>query len=126
MELVHCSPTILNGKWHAAKEKAEARLDGGKTAEVVLKIRRHDIRAVVMKNLKYGECGATTVFVMMPNEVEAYRAGENHSEFKGIQRLHDHARYQLRDVAAADCENENRYRRICATDCVVELRTFAA
>jgi hypothetical protein len=72
-------------EWNAEPTRAVARLDGGKTAEVVL--RRTDAAMgdgpVVIKNLKYWGVPRNDGFIMMPNEVEAYRAGEKAFEFKG-------------------------------------------
>lgn len=72
-------------EWKATKDRAEARLDGGKTAEVVL---RHNPSAMtseptVIKNLKYWGVPRNDGFVLMPNEVEAYRMGNKPFEFKG-------------------------------------------
>ena len=71
-------------EWNATKEKAEARLDGGKTAEVVLKkFAGMTAEPVVMKNLKYWGAPRNDGFVMMPNDVQAYRVGDKPFEFKG-------------------------------------------
>ena len=70
--------------WSAAKNRAEARLDGGKSAEVVLQRTQGMTDApVVIKNLKYWGAPRNDGFVLMPNEVEAYRAGDKPFEFKG-------------------------------------------
>ncbi len=71
-------------EWKFTKDRAEARLDGGKTAEVVL--RRNPGMTddpVVIKNLKYWGAPRNDGFVLMPNEIEAYRAGDKPFEFKG-------------------------------------------
>ena len=73
-------------EWKADARSAHARLDGGKVAEVVL--RHPDASAmadgpVVIKNLKYFGVPRNTGFIMMPNEVEAYRAGDKAFEYKG-------------------------------------------
>jgi hypothetical protein len=71
-------------KWQYDKDGAHALLDGGKTAEV--KLRRFQgmtDEPVVVRNLKYWGAPRNDGFVMMPNEVEAYRAGPNAFEFKG-------------------------------------------
>lgn len=71
-------------EWKFTKDRAEARLDGGKTAEVVL--RRNPgmtDEPVVIKNLKYWSAPRNDGFVLMPNEVEAYRVGDKPFEFKG-------------------------------------------
>lgn len=73
-------------EWNAEPTRAVARLGGGKVAEVVL--RRPDGSAsgdgpVVIKNLKYFGVPRNDGFIMMPNEVEAYRIGDKAFEFKG-------------------------------------------
>jgi len=71
-------------EWKYTKDHAEARLDGGKTAEVVL--RRYQgmtDEPIVIKNLKYWGAPRNDGFLMMPNEVEAYRAGDKPFEYKG-------------------------------------------
>lgn len=72
-------------EWKADPMRAEARLDGGKVAEVILK--RSDSAMsdgpVVIKNLKYWGVPRNEGFIMMPNEVEAYRGGEKPFEYKG-------------------------------------------
>lgn len=72
-------------EWRADPKRAEARLAGGKIAEVIL--RRPDSamndEPVVIRNLRYWGAPRNEGFIMMPNEVEAYRAGERPFEFKG-------------------------------------------
>jgi hypothetical protein len=71
-------------KWQFDKDGAHALLDGGKIAEV--KLRRFPgmtDEPVVIHNLRYWGAPRNDGFVMMPNEVEAYRAGPNAFEFKG-------------------------------------------
>ena len=71
-------------KWHFDKDGAHALLDGGKTAEV--KLRRFPgmtDEPVVIRNLRYWGAPRNDGFIMMPNEVEAYRTGPNAFEFKG-------------------------------------------
>lgn len=71
-------------EWKATKDSAVARLDGGKAAEVVLtRFQGNTDDPVVVKNLKYWGAPRNEGFVMMPNEVEAYRLGEKAFEFKG-------------------------------------------
>ena len=70
--------------WKFDNDSAVALLDGGKTAEVRLKRFPGMTSApVVIKNLKYWGAPRNEGFVMMPNEVEAYRVGPNAFEFKG-------------------------------------------
>lgn len=71
-------------EWSATQERAEARLDGGKTAEVALrKAQGATDDAIVIKNLKYDAAPRNDGFILMPNEVEAYRVGAKAFEFKG-------------------------------------------
>ena len=71
-------------KWEFTKDEAHALLDGGKTAEVKLKrFAGMTDEPVVVKNLRYWGAPRNDGFVLMPNEVEAYRVGPNAFEFKG-------------------------------------------
>ncbi len=71
-------------KWEFNKESAHALLDGGKTAEVKLKRMPGLTDApVVIRNLKYWGAPRNDGFVLMPNELEAYRTGPKAFEFKG-------------------------------------------
>jgi hypothetical protein len=71
--------------WEASEERAVALLDGGKAGEVRL------MRAptamgdgpVVINNLQYWGAPRNDGFVLMPNEVDAYRLGEKAFEYKG-------------------------------------------
>jgi hypothetical protein len=72
--------------WQYSDDSAVATIDGGKTAEVRLKRPSGSANAagpVVIKNLKYWGAPRNDGFVLMPNEVEAYRVGPNAFEFKG-------------------------------------------
>lgn len=72
-------------EWAAQEDSAVARLGGGKSAEVVLKQveGRMEEGPVVIDNLKYWGVPRNDGFVLMPNEVEAYRKGDKPFEFKG-------------------------------------------
>jgi hypothetical protein len=73
-------------EWTAEAQSAHARLGGGKIAEVSL---RHPAASassdgpIVIKNLKYFGVPRNEGFIMMPNEVEAYRIGDKAFEYKG-------------------------------------------
>ena len=72
-------------EWNGGKDRAVARLDGGKAGEIVL---AHNPTAMspeptVIKNLKYFAAPRNDGFVLMPAEVEAYRRGDNQFEYKG-------------------------------------------
>ena len=70
--------------WTPGKDAAWATIDGGKTAEVRLKrFQGMTSEPIVIKNLKYWGAPRNDGFIVMPNEVEAYRVGEKAFEFKG-------------------------------------------
>ncbi len=70
--------------WTASKDHAEAKLDGGKSAEVVLnRFPGNTSDPVVIKNLKYWGTPRNDGFVLMPSDVEAFRVGDKPFEFKG-------------------------------------------
>jgi hypothetical protein len=71
-------------EWKLTKDRAEARLNGGKTAEIVLsKAQGMTSDPVVVKNLPYEGATGNDGFIVMPSEVEAYRVGTKPFEFKG-------------------------------------------
>ena len=71
-------------EWSYTKDRAVAKLDGGKAAEVVLtRMPGNTNMPVVIRNLKYWGVPRNDGFVLMPNEVEAYRLGNKAYEFKG-------------------------------------------
>jgi hypothetical protein len=70
--------------WRYDNDTAVALMDGGKTAEVRLKRFPGMTNApIVIKNLPYWGAKRHDGFVLMPNEVEAYRAGAKPFEYKG-------------------------------------------
>jgi hypothetical protein len=70
--------------WTADKDQAHAALNGGKTAEVKLKrFQGMTDEPAVLKNVRYWGTPRNDGFVMMPNELEAYREGPKAFEFKG-------------------------------------------
>jgi len=71
-------------KWQFDKDGAHALLDGGRTAEVKLhRFPGMTNEPVVIHNLRYWGAPRNDGFVMMPNDVEAYRSGPDAFEFKG-------------------------------------------
>jgi hypothetical protein len=70
--------------WSATKDRAEARLGGGKIAEIVLaRFRGMTDDHIVFRNLRYFGAPRNDGFIMMPNEVQAYRVGDKAFEYKG-------------------------------------------
>jgi hypothetical protein len=71
-------------EWKQTEDRAQALLDGGKTAEIVLrKVQGMTADPVVVKNLPYEGATRNDGFILMPTEIEAYRAGSKPFEFKG-------------------------------------------
>jgi hypothetical protein len=71
-------------EWKATRDRAEARLDGGKGGEVILKKNQGMTDdPIVIKNLRYWSAPRNDGFVLMQNQVEAYRRGAKTFEFKG-------------------------------------------
>ncbi len=72
-------------RWEFNDEMAVATMDGGKTAEVRLRRAPTALKPgpVVINNLTYWGAPRNDGFVLMPNEVEAYRVGPKAYEFKG-------------------------------------------
>ena len=70
--------------WSASDDEAVAKLDDGKTAEVVLK-RTPGMtdEPVVIHNLRYWGVPRHDGFVLMPNEVEAWRGDDRAFEYRG-------------------------------------------
>ncbi len=71
-------------EWSQTKVRVGASLNGGKDAEIVL----HHAEGmtadpVVITNLKYEGAPRNDGFVVMPNDIEAYRRGPKAFEFKG-------------------------------------------
>jgi len=71
-------------EWTATKEQATAKLGGGSAGIVVLnKFQGQTAEPVVIHNLKYFGTPRNEGFVLMPNEIEAYKLGDKAFEFKG-------------------------------------------
>src|SRR5262249_53726060 len=71
-------------EWNQTKDRSAARLDGGMAAEILLNhAEGMTPDPVVIRNLKYEGAPRNDGFVVMPNEVEAYRLGPKAFEFKG-------------------------------------------
>ena len=70
--------------WTAEKDRAEAKLDGGRAGHVVLHRNPGMTQEpVVISNLRYFGAPRNTGFILMPNEVNAYRVGAKAFEYKG-------------------------------------------
>lgn len=91
--------------WSATKDEAVAKLNDGKTAEVVLH-RNPGMgdEPVVIHNLQYWGVPRHEGFVLMPNEVEAWRGDERAFEFKGTNGFMITLDIGSEDVAAPAAE----------------------
>jgi hypothetical protein len=71
--------------WSYTKDRAVAKMDGGKMGEVILNRNTQSMTSapIVIQNLKYWGVPRNTGFNLMQNEVEAYRVGDKAFEFKG-------------------------------------------
>jgi len=88
-------------EWTAGKDRSVAKLDGGKAGEVVLKKNQGmSDEPIVIKNLRYWGAPRNDGFVLMPNEVEAYRVGPNAFEYKGTNGFLITVDMNDKDVAA--------------------------
>jgi hypothetical protein len=86
--------------WSYTPDSAKAALDGGKTAEVVL--RRLDggmnSMPVTMNNMDFFGYPRNSGFLLMPDEVEAYRVGEKAFEYHGTNGLVTTVEISSKDV----------------------------
>jgi hypothetical protein len=88
--------------WEYTKDAAHATLDGGKSGEVRLKrFQGMTNEPIVIRNLRYWGVPRHDGFVLMPNEVEAYRVGPNAFEFKGTNGFMITWDMSSKDVAPA-------------------------
>jgi hypothetical protein len=70
-------------EWSVSPDRAVAKLGAGKAGEVVLnRFPGMSKNPVVIQNLKYWGVPRNDGFVLMPNEVEAYRLGDKAFEYK--------------------------------------------
>jgi hypothetical protein len=89
-------------EWNYTKDVATAKLDGGKAAEVSLKrFPGNSEQPITINNLKYWGTKRNNGFVLMPNEVEAYRLGDKAFEYKGTNGFMITFDINSKDVVAA-------------------------
>src|SRR5262245_18824482 len=70
--------------WQANKVRAEARLASGNRGEIILnRYPGMTAEPIVISNLQYEGAPRNDGFLLMPSEVEAYRAGSKPFEFRG-------------------------------------------
>jgi len=89
-------------EWNYTKDVATAKLDGGKAAEVTLKrYPGNSEQPITINNLKYWGTKRNNGFVLMPNDVEAYRLGDKAFEYKGTNGFMITFDINNKDVVAA-------------------------
>lgn len=89
-------------EWTASADAAHAKLGDGKLAEVALtRFEGMTSQPVVIKNLRYWAAPRNDGFIMMPNTVEAYRAGDKPFEYKGSNGFMITFDINSKDAAAA-------------------------
>jgi Protein of unknown function (DUF1326) len=87
-------------RWEFNKDAAYASMDGGKSGEVKLKRNPGNTNdPVVIQNLKYFGAPRNDGFVLMPNEVEAYRVGPKAFEYRGTNGFMITVDINSKDVA---------------------------
>ncbi len=88
-------------EWTFNKNRAVAKLDGGKTAEVVLK-RNQGMTddPIVIQNLVYWGVPRNDGFVLMANEIQTYRGGDKPFEFAGTNGFMITFDINSKDIAA--------------------------
>lgn len=70
--------------WQADEDRAEAKLAGGENAHIVLnKWEGAGGKAGKLENVRYFGAARNDGFIMMPNEVEAWKVGDRAFEFNG-------------------------------------------
>ena len=91
--------------WQASDDTAQASIDGGKTAEVRLKAPESRIKKapVVISNVRYWGTPRNDGFIVMPNEIQAYR-GEKGYESRGTNGFMITIDMNSNDVAAAPAD----------------------
>jgi uncharacterized protein DUF1326 len=88
--------------WEYTKDAARATLNGGKSGEVKLhRFQGMTNEPIVIKNLGYWGVPRHDGFVLMPNDVEAYRVGPKAFEFKGTNGFMITWDMSSKDVAPA-------------------------
>ena len=90
--------------WKYDNDSAHATLDGGRTAEVRLRRQEGNSNTPeppVVRNLKYWGAPRNDGFVLMPNDIQAYRVGPKAYESKGTNGFMVTVDINSKDVAKA-------------------------
>lgn len=88
--------------WQKTADGAEAKLEGGRIAEVALKTTRgSDDKPVVLQNVKFWAAPRNNGFEVMTNETEAYRQGNHPFEFHHTNGFFTRIEMSSKDVRNA-------------------------
>jgi hypothetical protein len=96
-------------KWEFNNDVAHATLDGGRTAEVKLVRQKGNANTnepPVIKNLKYWGAPRNDGFILMPNEVQAYKVGPKAYESKGTNGFMVTVDINSKDVKSTKSSSE--------------------
>ena len=95
--------------WQKTDDAAEAKLDDGKLAQIVLKQNRgSDDKPVVLQNVKFWAAPRNSGFAVMTNEIEAYRGGNQPFEFHNTNGFFTRIEMRSADVAGAHASAGSR------------------
>ena len=106
--------------WSINDDTAVARLNDGKSAEVILKQNRDASgKAVVIENVQFWAAPSNSGFRVMKNDVEAYRDGDKAFEFKGTNGFFTTIRMSAADAKGAQAAAPSRVQLLntSATPC---------
>jgi hypothetical protein len=88
--------------WNKDPEGAVAKLNDGKSGEIVLKqVKGQDGKPVVIENVKFWAATKNSGFHVMKNEVEAYREGPKAFEYMGSNGFFTTIQISSQDAKAA-------------------------
>src|SRR4051794_40620836 len=108
-------------EWSKSADEAVAKLNGGKSGEIVLKqVKGEDGKPVMIKNVKFWAAPKNSGFLVMKNDVEAYREGGKPFEFKGTNGFFTTIEMNSTDAKAAAAANAVREMLARAGDCCGE------
>jgi hypothetical protein len=87
-----------------ANDHAHATLDGGKTAEILLRRpagAEDPALSTIVENVRFWGATENDGLVMMPSEIEAWRAGDDKFEYRGTSGFTTSIQIDSKSVAAA-------------------------
>jgi hypothetical protein len=101
--------------WSVNDDSAVARLNEGKSAEVVLKQTRDSTgKPVVIQNVQFWAAPSNSGFRIMKNDVEAYRDGDKPFEFKQTNGFFTTIRMSASDMKGAQATVASRIQLLNA------------